>query len=301
MKITRAMELIAASRVARAQQRARQAVPYHQELVQAVADLAAHSDTKHPLTSEKPDALRAAVLVVSSDRGLAGAYNSNITRMAEGLLSRLKKEGKQVDLYTSGRKAEEYFTYRHVDIVQSWDGFSERPHYEHAKEIGETLIAQFLRPTHEGGVDELHLVFTRFRSLVSQQARIVRLLPLHLVKADAASDAESASVVAGVETAEQEASETRLAETAYSFEPNAETVLDTLLPLYIINQIRFALTEAAASELASRQQAMHSATDNAKQLIDSLTRDANQARQAVITQEINEIVGGAGALTAGQN
>ena len=295
------MELIAASRVARAQQRARQAVPYHQELVQAVADLAAHSDTKHPLTSEKPDALRAAVLVVSSDRGLAGAYNSNITRMAEGLLSRLKKEGKQVDLYTSGRKAEEYFTYRHVDIVQSWDGFSERPHYEHAKEIGETLIAQFLRPTHEGGVDELHLVFTRFRSLVSQQARIVRLLPLHLVKADAASDAESASVVAGVETAEQEASETRLAETAYSFEPNAETVLDTLLPLYIINQIRFALTEAAASELASRQQAMHSATDNAKQLIDSLTRDANQARQAVITQEINEIVGGAGALTAGQN
>jgi len=304
MKITRAMELIAASRVSRAQQRARQAVPYHQELVQAVADLAAHSDTKHPLTSEKPDALRAAVLVVSSDRGLAGAYNSNITRMAEGLLARLKAEGKQVDLYTSGRKAEEYFTYRHVDIVQSWDGFSERPHYEHAKEIGETLIAQFLRPTHEGGVDELHLVFTRFRSLVSQQARIVRLLPLHLVKADAASDAESATVVAGVATTaqeEQESSETRLAETAYSFEPNAETVLDTLLPLYIINQIRFALTEAAASELASRQQAMHSATDNARQLIDSLTRDANQARQAVITQEINEIVGGAGALTAGQN
>ena len=301
MKITRAMELIAASRVARAQQRARQAVPYHQELVQAVADLAAHSNTKHPLTSEKPDALRAAVLVVSSDRGLAGAYNSNITRMAEGLLARLKEEGKQVDLYTSGRKAEEYFTYRHVDIVQSWDGFSERPRYEHAKEIGEALIAQFLRPTHEGGVDELHLVFTRFRSLVSQQARIVRLLPLHLVRADAASEAESASVVADVETVEQESSETRLAETSYSFEPNAETVLDTLLPLYIINQIRFALTEAAASELASRQQAMHSATDNARQLIDSLTRDANQARQAVITQEINEIVGGAGALTAGQN
>jgi len=305
MKITRAMELIAASRVARAQQRARQAVPYHQELVQAVADLAAHSDTKHPLTSEKPDALRAAVLVVSSDRGLAGAYNSNISRMAEGLLARLKADGKQVDLYTAGRKAEEYFTYRHVDIVQSWEGFSERPHYEDAKEIGETLIAQFLRPTHEGGVDELHLVFTRFRSLVSQQARIVRLLPLHLVKADAVSDAESATVVAGVETPDQEeaqeGTETRLAETAYSFEPNAETVLDTLLPLYIINQIRFALTEAAASELASRQQAMHSATDNARQLIDSLTRDANQARQAVITQEINEIVGGAGALTAGQN
>jgi len=302
MKITRAMELIAASRVARAQQRARQSVPYNQELVQAVAALAAHSDTRHPLTSEKPDALRAAVLVVSSDRGLAGAYNANIARMTESLISRLEGDGKEIDLYTSGRKAEEYFTYRHVPVVQAWGGFSERPHYEDAKEIGDTLIAQFLKPTHEGGVDELHLVFTRFRSLVSQQAQIVRLLPLHVVEETAgAADVESAAVVVGGEDPAAAAEPGHLAETEYLFEPNAATVLDTLLPLYVINQIRFALTEAAASELAARQQAMHSATDNAKQLIDSLTRDANQARQAVITQEINEIVGGAGALSAGQN
>jgi len=254
------------------------------------------------LTSEKPDALRAAVLVVSSDRGLAGAYNANITRLAESLISRLKGDGKEIDLYTSGRKAEEYFTYRHVDVVQSWEGFSERPHYENAKEIGDTLIAQFLRPTAEGGVDELHLVFTRFRSLVSQQAQIVRLLPLHVVEeAAGATDAESAAVVMGGDDPSAGAEPGHLAQTGYSFEPNAATVLNTLLPLYVINQIRFALTEAAASELAARQQAMHSATDNAKQLIDSLTRDANQARQAVITQEINEIVGGAGALSAGQN
>ena len=309
MKITRAMELIAASRVARAQQRARQSVPYNQELVQAVAALAAHSDTHHPLTSEKPDALRAAVLVVSSDRGLAGAYNANIARMAESLISRLEGDGKEIDLYTSGHKADEYFTYRHVPVVQAWGGFSERPHYENAKEIGDTLIAQFLKPTHEGGVDELHLVFTRFQSLVSQQAQIVRLLPLHVVQATGtgaqeaagASDVESAAVVVGGEDPAAAAEPGHLAETEYLFEPNAATVLDTLLPLYVINQIRFALTEAAASELAARQQAMHSATDNAKQLIDSLTRDANQARQAVITQEINEIVGGAGALSAGQN
>jgi len=280
MKITRAMELIAASRVTRAQQRAKASVPYNAELVQAVSTLATHCDAVHPLTSEPPQSLRAAVLVVSADRGLAGAYNTNVIRTADGLMTALKADGKEVDLYTCGRKAKEYFEYRHIPIVNAWSGFSERPHYEHAKEIGESLIAQFLLETPRGGVDELHIVYTRFKSLVSQQTQIVRLLPLAVVEADDSPDGAAPHM-----------------EEQYDFEPDAATVLDRLLPLYVINQIRFALTESAASELASRQQAMHSATDNAKQLIDSLTRDANQARQAEITQEINEIVGGAGALT----
>jgi len=285
MKITRAMELIAASRVTRAQHRAKAAVPYNQELVQAVSTLATHCDAVHPLTSEPPQSLRAAVLVVSADRGLAGAYNTNVIRTAEGLMTALKADGKAVALYTCGRKAKDHFEYRHVPIERSWAGFSERPHYEHAKEIGETLIEQFMLQTPGGGVDELHVVFTRFRSLVSQQTQIVRLLPLLVVEAEEEPNTDAESHI--VEH--------------YDFEPDATTVLDRLLPLYVINQIRFALTESAASELASRQQAMHSATDNAKQIIDSLTRDANQARQAEITQEINEIVGGAGALAEGQD
>jgi len=287
MKITRAMELIAASRVTRAQQRARASVPYNEELVQAVSTLASHCDAVHPLTSEPPQSLRAAVLVVSADRGLAGAYNTNVIRTAEGLLTTLRADGKEVDLYTCGRKAKDYFDYRGVPLAHSWLGFSERPHYEHAKQIGEALIEEFLLETPKGGVDELHIVFTRFRSLVSQQTQIVRLLPLLVVEGE---NEPGASDGAGPHFEEQ-----------YEFEPDAATVLDRLLPLYVINQIRFALTESAASELAARQQAMHSATDNAKQLIDSLTRDANQARQAEITQEINEIVGGAGALTDGQD
>jgi len=295
MKITRAMELIAASRVTRAQQRARASVPYNQELVQAVSTLATHCDAVHPLTSEPPQSLRAAVLVVSADRGLAGAYNANVIRTGEGLIKALQRDGKAVDLYICGRKAADHFAYRHIEVKQAWSGFSERPHYEHAKEIGQTLIAQFLLDTAQGGVDELHIVFTRFRSLVSQQTQIVRLLPLEVVEADEVTatqrlEGQTPGPATGHHLEEQ-----------YMFEPDAATVLDRLLPLYVINQIRFALTESAASELASRQQAMHSATDNARQLIDSLTRDANQARQAEITQEINEIVGGAGALADGQD
>ena len=294
MKITRAMELIAASRVTRAQHKARQSVPYNDQLVEAVSMLAAHADAVHPLTTEPPHSFRAAVLVISADRGMAGAYNTNVIRLAEGLLDELRREGKEVQLYTCGKKAHDHFSYRKVPIVQSWEGFSFRPHYADAKEIGERLIAEFLKPTNEeGGVDELHLVFTRFRSLVTQQTQIVRLLPLVVVESSTSENATGPAVHGEVTDT------TKPTETEYFFEPDAETVLDRLLPLYIINRLRFALNEAAASELAARQQAMHSATDNAKQLIDTLTRDANQARQAEITQEINEIVGGAGALTAG--
>jgi len=293
MKITRAMELIAASRVTKAQQRARQSVPYNEELVRAVATLAAHADAVHPLTTEPAESRRAAVLVISADRGMAGAYNTNVFRHAEGLLARLRQSGKEIELYTCGKKAHDYFSYRDVPIERAWEGFSFNPHYADAKVIGECLIDEFLRPTtDDGGVDELHLVFTRFRSLVSQQTQIVRLLPLEVVEIGSPESDEE-------DDAELAAAETNRSAEEYFFEPDAETVLDRLLPLYIINRLRFALMEAAASELAARQQAMHSATDNAKQLIDTLTRDANQARQAEITQEINEIVGGAGALTDG--
>ncbi|MDR2620363.1 MAG: F0F1 ATP synthase subunit gamma [Propionibacteriaceae bacterium] len=279
MKITKAMELIAASRVMRAQARARQAVPYNEELIRAVSDVAAHTEVAHPLTLEPPVCERAAVLIISADRGLAGAYNANIIRTAEGLIKRLEEENKQLDIYTCGRKVKDYFTFRNREIADFWMGFSEKPTYTDAKYIGVRLIEEFLKPTAEGGVDELHVVFTRFKSMVSQQVQIVRLLPLEVVEED--TEAGTGPFVMSDE---------------YHYEPKAAVVLDKLLPLYIINRIHFALMESAASELAARQQAMHSATDNAKQLIDSLTRDANQARQAEITQEINEIVGGAGAL-----
>jgi len=291
MKITRAMELIAASRVMKAQQRARQAAPYNDELVRAVSELAAHADEVHPLTVEPKESLRAAVLVISADRGMAGGYNTNVFRYAEGLLAALRKEGKGVQLYTCGKKAHDYFSYRDVPIVQYWEGFSFRPHYADAKEIGECLMAEFLKQTSpDEGIDELHVVYTRFKSLVSQQTQIVRLLPLIVVRADQA---------AGLGAHGEPTDDEKPTETEYFFEPDAATVLDQLLPLYIINRLRFALMESAASELAARQQAMHSATDNAKQLIDTLTRDANQARQAEITQQINEIVSGAGALSKG--
>jgi len=274
MKITKAMELIAASRVTRAQTRARAMVRYNDELVAAVSAVATHSDENHPLTTERPNPTRAGVLVISADRGLAGAYNANVLRVGEGLMRKLESEGRQVDLYVSGAKAADYFSFRGRALAQSWTGFSERPAYADAKRIGQCLIEQFLREDGQGGVDELHVVYTRFKSLVSQQTQIVRLLPL--------------AVVQGEESGPHD---------QYEYEPSPERVLDELLPLYIINRIHFALAESAASELAARQQAMHSATDNAKQLIDELTRDANQARQAEITQEINEIVGGAGALS----
>lgn len=279
MKITKAMELIAASRVMKAQARARRAVPYNEELITAVSSVAAHTTQRHPLTVEADNPRRAALLVCNSDRGLAGGFPTNIMRVSDGLISRLEAEGKEVDIYTVGRKALDYFTFRGRAVQQSWTGFSENPNYQQSKEIANALMAAFFEDTDLGGVDELHLVFTRFKSMVSQTVQIVRLLPLEIV------ESEEEEIVTGY------------LPDSFKFEPDADTVLDALLPMYIINRVNFALMESAASELASRQQAMHSATENAQELIQNLTRDANQARQAEITQEINEIVGGAGALT----
>ena len=286
-KITRAMELIAASRIIKAQQRAKQASPYARELSRAVSAVATYSNVDHPLTTEPENPKRAAVLIVTSDRGLAGAYSSSVLKEAERLNERLRAEGKTVTTYISGRKGEAYFKFRQRPVAASWTGFSDQPQYENAREIGEALIEAFiagLDPDAEGGVDEVHLVYTQFRSMLVQEPHTVRLLPLEVVEGEEKPPADEVLPL-------------------YEFEPSPEEVLDALLPKYVDSRVFLALLQASASELAARQKAMKSATDNAEELIKKFTRIANQARQAGITQEISEIVGGVNALadaTAGQ-
>jgi F-type H+-transporting ATPase subunit gamma len=282
-KITRAMELIAASRIIKAQQRAQAAAPYARELTRAVSAVATFSNVDHALTLEPENPKKAAILIVTSDRGLAGAYSSSVLKEAERLIEKLKGEGKDVDLYTSGRKAEAYFKFRQRRVVQSWTGFSDQPTYDVAAEIGATLIATFLAEEGDdlADVDEVHVVYTRFRSMLSQEPTAVRLLPLEVVEGTEAPEAGDLLPL-------------------YEFEPSPSDVLDSLLPRYVQSRIFFALLQAAASELAARQKAMKSATDNADELIKKYKRIANQARQAGITQEISEIVGGVNALADAQ-
>jgi F-type H+-transporting ATPase subunit gamma len=281
-KITRAMELIAASRIIKAQQRAQAAAPYARELTRAVSAVATFSNVDHPLTTEQDDPKRAAVLIITSDRGLAGAYSSSVLKEAERLAEKLRDEGKQIDWYVTGRKGEGYFRFRKRNIVRSWTGFSDQPSYDIAAEVGGALIEAFLEEqgedTGEGrSVDEVHVVYTRFRSMLTQEPTAIRLLPLEVVEGT-------------------EAPETGDVLPLYEFEPSPEAVLDGLLPQYVQSRIFFAMLQASASELAARQRAMKSATDNATELIKKYTRIANQARQAGITQEISEIVGGVNAL-----
>jgi F-type H+-transporting ATPase subunit gamma len=283
-KITRAMELIAASRIIKAQQRAQAAAPYARELTRAVSAVATYSNVDHPLTTEPENPRRAAILIVTSDRGLAGAYSSSVIKEAERLAEKLRGEGKEVDTYISGRKGVAYFNFRRRPIVEQWSGFSDQPTYDVAREIGDRLIEAFLTgsedeasETGSQGVDEVHVVYTRFKSMLVQEPTAVRLLPLEVVEGE-----------------ERPADEEVLP--LYEFEPSAAEVLDGLLPRYVQSRIFFALLQAAASELAARQRAMKSATDNAEELIKKYTRIANQARQAGITQEISEIVGGVNAL-----
>jgi F-type H+-transporting ATPase subunit gamma len=274
-KITRAMELIAASRIIKAQQRAQAAAPYARELTRAVSAVATFSNVDHPLTEETTESNRAAVLIVTSDRGLAGAYSSSVIKEAERLIEKLHGEGKEVAVYISGRKGVAYFKFRKRDIVESWTGHSDQPTYDVAREMSDTLIEQFL--TEETGVDEVHVVYARFKSMLVQEPTAVRLLPLEIVEGDERPTEEELLPL-------------------YEFEPSPAEVLDALLPKYVTSRIYFALLQAAASELAARQRAMKSATDNATELIKKYTRIANQARQAGITQEISEIVGGVNAL-----
>ncbi len=284
-KITRAMELIAASRIIKAQQRAQAAAPYARELTRAVSAVATYSNVEHPLTTEPAEPKRAAILIVTSDRGLAGAYSSSVIKEAERLAEKLREEGKEVDVYISGRKGVAYFRFRRRPIVKEWSGFSDQPTYDVAAEIGGTLIKSFLAASDETvelegdarPCDEVHVVYTRFRSMLVQEPTAIRLLPLEVVETDTKPAPDEVLPL-------------------YEFEPSPAEVLDELLPRYVQSRIYFALLQAAASELAARQKAMKSATDNADELIKKYTRIANQARQAGITQEISEIVGGVNAL-----
>jgi F-type H+-transporting ATPase subunit gamma len=222
------------------------------------------------------------VLVITSDRGLAGAYSASVLKEAERLGERLRAEGKEVDTYITGRKGEAYYRFRQRPIVQSWTGFSDQPSYDAAAEIGRTLIDSFAKEQgEEGDVDEVHVVYTRFRSMLTQEPTAIRLLPLEVVEGEEKPPEDEVLPL-------------------YEFEPSAEAVLDALLPQYVQSRIFYALLQAAASELAARQKAMKSATDNADELIKKYTRVANQARQAGITQEISEIVGGVNALADAQ-
>jgi F-type H+-transporting ATPase subunit gamma len=276
-KVTRAMELIAASRIIKAQQRAQAAAPYARELTRAVSAVATYSNVDHPLITEPENPTRAAVLLITSDRGLAGAYSSSVIKEGEQLNQLLRESNKEPVPYLAGRKSIAFYGFRRRNIAAKWEGFSDAPTYARAREIADTLIQAFLTPTEEGGVDEIHVIFTRFVSMLTQRVEVIRMLPLEVVEGEEPPPSDELLPL-------------------YEFEPDAETVLDELLPLYISSRIQYCLLQGAASELASRQKAMKSATDNAQQLIERLTREANQARQAEITQEISEIVGGAGAL-----
>jgi len=285
-KITKAMELIAASRVVKAQQRVAESTPYAEAITRAVSAVASFSDVDHPLTGTEPltqregesGPPRAAVLLLTSDRGLAGAYSSNAIKEAERLSNLLRDRGKEVVPFVCGRKGVGFYRFRHREMAGEWTGFSEAPTYNDAKDVADALIETFLTPNEEGGVDEIHIVYTQFVSMVTQRTVARRLLPLEVEETEEEPEGGAFPL--------------------YEFEPSAEAVLDALLPCYIHCRIYNALLQAAASELAARRRAMKSATDNATELAKTYTRLANAARQAEITQEISEIVGGADALAS---
>ncbi|MEU6891510.1 F0F1 ATP synthase subunit gamma [Streptomyces sp. NPDC046557] len=289
-KITKAMEMIAASRIVKAQRKVAASMPYATELTRAVTAVATGSNTKHALTTEVEAPTRAAVLLITSDRGLAGGYSSNAIKQADRLTERLRAEGKDVDAYIVGRKGVAYYGFRERKIADSWTGFTDSPAYADAKRVAAPLIEAIQTETAEGGVDELHIVYTEFVSMMTQNAVDGRMLPLSLAETSAGAQDE--------ERAKGEILP------LFEFEPSAEDVLDALLPRYVESRIYNALLQSAASEHAARRRAMKSATDNAGDLIKSLSRLANAARQAEITQEISEIVGGASAMadaTAGSD
>ena len=278
-KIFSAMELIATSRIAKARAAVEASTPYARAITRAVSAVATWSNTEHPLITEKETVRRAAVLLITSDRGMAGAYSANVLKEGERLGELLRERGVEPVPYVVGRKGSAYFRFRRRETAQEWTGFSEAPQYDHAREIGDTLVDAFVRGSDDGGVDEIHVVFTRFVNMVTQTPDVIRLLPLEVVEGE-----------------EQPAADDVLP--LYEFEPNAEAVFDALLPRYIGSRIYNCLLQASASEQAARQRAMKSASDNASDLIRLYTRLANQARQAEITQEISEIVGGADALAS---
>jgi len=279
-KIMRAMELISASRIIKAQQRVDASSPYAEQITRAVSAVASFSDVDHPLTREKPEQERgrAAMLLITSDRGFAGAYNSNAIRESERLAELLRSAGKEVVPFVVGRKGVTFYRFRSRPMAGEWAGFSDNPTYNDAKAVADALIDAFVSPADEGGVDEIHVVYTEFVNMAVQRPLVRRLLPLEVEETDEPPPGGAFPL--------------------YEFEPSAEGVLDALLPRYVESRVYNAMLQAAASEHAARRRAMKSASDNADELIRSLSRAANAARQAEITQEISEIVGGAEALVS---
>jgi F-type H+-transporting ATPase subunit gamma len=299
-KITKAMELIASSRIVKAQNQLAAALPYTRELVLAIsAAVSMSAETEHPLTSQADNRRRAAVLLVAADRGLAGAYSSNIIREGEALNAYLREQGVEPVHFLVGRKLVNYYRFRERPIEGEYLGFTDQPTVEDAKEIAIGLLASFLSDSvTEGGVDELHIVYTHFVNMGRQEVRIRRILPIEVVEqaVGAGWDAELRAQ-RSLEESSQTPPPPQLMP-LYEFEPDPDSVLNALLPRYVENLVYTALLEAAASEHAARRRAMKAATDNAEELIKSLSQQANQARQSEITQEISEIVGGADALAS---
>jgi F-type H+-transporting ATPase subunit gamma len=276
-KITRAQELIASSRIIRAQQRTRAAEPYARELTQAVEALVSRSPTiTHPMITEPETTSRAAVLILTSDGGFAGAYNANVLREAARLRQRNEENRIASLTYVAGRKGIAWHRFRDIALEREWSGFSAQPTYADAEAVASALLEAFEAPAAAGRVDEIYLVCTEFVSMLTQRPVVRRLLPIEIEERPGERPGGPLP--------------------AYEFEPSTEVVLDALLPQYVASRVYYAMLEAAASELAARRRAMKAATDNANDLIDRLTREANNARQAEITQEISEIVGGANAL-----
>lgn len=276
-KITRAMELISASRIAKAQQRVAASLPYARAVTRAVSAVATYSNVDHVLTREAENPKRAAIVVLTSDRGLAGAFNTNVLRKSEELAELLRSEGKETVSYLVGRKATGYYRFRRREFVRDWVGGTDNPDADTAHEIADAVVEAFVQDTDSGGVDEIHIVYNRFVSMLTQTPEILRLLPLEVVE--------------GLEVPDD-----RTALPLYEFEPDNGEVLDQLLPVYIESRIYAAMLESAASKHAATQRAMKAASDNADGLIRDYTRLANNARQQEITQQISEIVGGADAL-----
>ncbi len=275
-KITRAMEMIAASRIVKAQRRMAAARPYAEQITEVIKGLAVSNEVDdHPLLAPHESIDRVAVIVITSDRGLAGAYNSNVLKRAERVIDAEEREGREIALYCVGKKATDYFAFRGRTPVHSWEGVSDTPEMEHAREIGEA----FTKPYEAGELDKVWLVYTDFQSALTQVPNAMQLLPVDPAEFAGGSDAITPQFV---------------------FEPDPQSILDLLIPSYVDAKVFAGMLESAASEHASRQRAMKSATDNASDVIDNLSRIMNAARQEQITTEISEIVGGAEALASGK-
>jgi F-type H+-transporting ATPase subunit gamma len=304
-KITKAQEMIATSQITKAQARVAEAKPFADQITEVLTELASASSLKHPMLNEPTDAKRSAVLVVTSDRGMCGGYNHNVLKEAAELIANLEDRGLEVDIYVMGNKGIVYYTFRDIDLAGAWHGHSQKPIYQEARPAFQVLAAAFKAggegsfdagewleedsgDTTRKGVDEVHIVYTQFVSMLTQSPRARRLAPIE-------TEVEVEELDLGEDMLDTSKSEFK---PEVSFEPDADTLLDNLLPRYMSTRAFASLLEAAASESAARRTAMKSATDNATELVEDLSREANQVRQAQITQEISEIVGGAGALAA---